>query len=295
MKKSVSERMFSVFNIVLMLLLCIVMIYPYLNQLAISLNDGMDTSMGGITIFPRVFTLESYAGIFKNRDFGIAAGVSVLRTIFSVVLSVALVFSAAYGLTRQGLPYKRGITLFLMIPAYISAGMIPIYIAYRYLGLINSFWAYVLPNAFVFYNMVIFRSFIQSIPVSLEESAKIDGANDFVIMSKIVFPLSMPAIATVALWVAVWNWNDWTTTLMYVTDKKIFTLQYLMMKLVKESELAQRMALESAMSGRDVSVGITSESIKSASLIVTTLPIVLVYPFLQKYFIKGVALGAVKE
>ena len=290
MKKTNGEKIFNILNVVFMLLISVVFIYP-----AVSLNEGMDTASGGITIFPRKFTLQNYRVIFKNSDFLMAAGVSVSRVILNLICSLATVYSAAYGLTRKNLPYKRVLTLFLMIPAYISAGTIPHYITYRYLGLINSYFVYIIPTLFSFYNMVIIRSFLQDMPPSIEESAKIDGATDATIMLKIAFPLSLPVVATVALWIAVASWNDWTTTLMYVMDKKLYTIQYLMMKLIKESEVAQSMASEAAQTGSDVTFVPTSESVKSATLIVTTLPIILVYPFLQKYFIKGVTLGAVKE
>lgn len=183
-----------------------------------------------------------------------------------------------------------------MIPAYISAGVIPVYILYGKMHLINSYLVYILPTAFVFYNMVIIRSFLQELPASIEESAQIDGANDIQIMFRIIMPLCGPVLATVALWVSVSAWNDWTTTLMYVTKKELFPLQYFMMRLIKESETAKQMALEASMNkGAAVSASEpTSESVKSATLIVSTLPIIMVYPFLQKYFIKGVALGAVK-
>ena len=297
MKMTRAERVFQVFNIIIMLLICVVTLYPYLNQAAISLNDGMDSMRGGITLFPRVFTWENYKTVFRSADFLNSAAVSVIRIILATLLSLLVVFSCAYGLTRKGLPHRRGITLFLMIPAYISAGMIPGYILFRYLHLINSFWIYVLPGAFVFYNMVIMRSFLQDIPESIEESARMDGANDILIMFKIMVPLSAPVIATVALWVAVGAWNDWTTTLMYVTDRNLYTLQYLMMRLIKESEAAQQLALQATMNKNSAAAAVskpTSESVKAATLIITTLPIILVYPFLQRYFIQGVTVGAVK-
>ena len=296
MKKSFAEKTFNVFNISFMLLIAIIMIYPYLNQMAISFNEGADSARGGITIIPRVFTLQNYKAILTNSDFLDAAVISVCKTVLNTVVATFINFSAAYGLTRKGLPYRKAITLYLMIPAYISAGVIPMYMLYRDLHIINTFWVYVFPVLYSFYNIVIIRSFIQELPASLEESAKLDGATDFKIMLKIIVPISMPVIATVALWSAVNSWNGWTDTLMYVTDKKLYTLQYLMMRLVKESEMAQQMALQLSMGQTAENVTkTTSESVKAASLIVTTLPIIVVYPFLQKYFIKGVTLGAVKE
>ena len=297
MKMSKSEKVFNICNILLMLLICVITLYPYLNQLAVSLNEGMDSMRGGITIFPRKFTWDNYSAVLKSADFLGALIISVLRVLLSTAVSVIVVYACAYGLTRKNVPYKRGITLYLMIPAYINAGVIPVYILYRYLHLMNNFLVYILPGAFVFYNMIIIRSFLQELPASIEESAQIDGANDIQIMFRIIMPLSMPVIATVVLWVAVAAWNDWTTTLMYVTDKELYPLQYLMMRLIKESEAAQQMAVQATMNkGASVQISKpTSESVKSATLIVTTLPIIMVYPFLQKYFIKGVMLGSVKE
>lgn len=146
-----------------------------------------------------------------------------------------------------------------MIPSYISAGVIPIYILYRYFGLINSYWVYVWPGLFSFYNMVIIRSFLQELPASIEESAKIDGASEVKVMTRIAFPLSLPVVATIALWVSVGAWNDWTTTLLYVTEKNLFPLQYLMMQLIKESEVISKMVSEAAMTGTKMTAMPTSE------------------------------------
>lgn len=294
MKRTFSEKVFNVFNIILMILLCVIMIYPYLNQVAVSLNEGMDTMAGGITLFPRKFTLENYRTVLSNSDMLQAAFITVSKVILHVFLTVTVTFFAAYALTRKGLPWKRGFTMYLMIPTYITAGVIPTYILYRYLGLIDSYWVYVLPGMFVFYNMVIIRSFLQEIPESIDESALIDGANEFQIMYKITLPLSLPVLATVTLWVAVGSWNEYNLTLMYVTSRKLYTLQYLMMQIVKESELVQQMAIQSAMGNTNATAQPTPDSIKAATLVVTTIPIILTYPFLQRYFVKGVTMGAVK-
>ena len=295
MKKSLGERIFIVANTLVMVLICIVSVYPYLNQLALSLNDGRDAIRGGITIIPREFTWENYRMVFSNSSFLAAAKISVLRVICSTVLGLLVTYSAAYGLTRKGLPYRKELTLFLMFPGYISAGAIPHYINMRNLGLINNFWVYILPGLFAFYNMVIIRSFLQELPPEMEESAKIDGANDLIIMFRIIFPMTLPVVACVALWISVGSWNDWTTTLTYITDRQLHTLQYLMMRLIKEAELASSMSMQQAMSkGEEVKAQVTGDTVKAATLIVTTLPILMVYPFLQKYFIKGINLGAVK-
>lgn len=293
MKHTRGEKIFQVVNIFIMLLVCAITLYPYLNQVAISFNEGMDAMEGGITIFPRKFTLVNYESVFKNRSIINGAYISVSKTVIHTVLGLAVLFMCAYGITRSKLPYRKGITLFLMIPCYISAGQIPTYMLYRYLGLMNSFLVYVLPGLFSFYNMVIIRSFLQELPESIEESAKLDGANDFQIMYKIALPLSKPVMATVALWLSVGSWNGWMNTLLYITDRSLYPLTYIMMQLIKESSVAQQMATDSG-SGGDVSAKPTPETIKAATLVVTTIPIIMVYPFLQKYFIKGVTLGAVK-
>ncbi|MBO5408790.1 MAG: carbohydrate ABC transporter permease [Clostridia bacterium] len=295
MKRSLGEKIFTVVNTIIMVLICIVSVYPYLNQLALSFNDGMDAISGGITIFPREFTFENYRTVFSDPSFLSAAKISVLRVICSTVLSLLVTYAAAYGLTRKGLPYRKQLTLFLMLPGYIPAGTIPIYINMKNLHLINTFWVYILPGLFAFYNMVIIRSYLQELPPEMEESAKIDGANDLIIMFRIIFPMTLPVVACVALWLSVGAWNDWTTTLTYITDRDLHTLQYLMMRLIKEAELANSMTMQQAMSkGQEVKAKVTGDTVKAATLIVTTLPILMVYPFLQKYFIKGINIGAVK-
>ena len=294
MKRTKGEKIFNIFNIIFLTLLCVIMVYPYLNQVAVAFNDGKDTMLGGITIFPRKFTTVNFSAVFTNPDFLQAAIISVTKVALHVLLAVSIVFTCAYALTRKGLPAKRAFTLFLMIPAYITAGVIPTYILYRYYGLIDNYWVYVLPGCFSFYNMVILRSFLQDLPASIDESAEIDGANEFQIMYKITLPLSLPVLATVTLWVAVGAWNEYTLTLMYITNRKLYTLQYLMMQVIKESELVQKMAQEASMGNVNASVAPTPDSVKAATLVVTTVPIIMVYPFLQKYFVKGITVGAVK-
>jgi len=295
-RQSIGVRIFNVYNIMFMIVLSVITIYPYLNQLAVSLNDGEDTIFGGITLFPRVFTWENYRTVFTNAGFLDSLMISFLRVVSGTALGILLITGAAYALTKRDLPGKNFLINFLIIPTFISGGLIPTYMLYRYLHLMNNFLVYVIPMAFVFYYMIIVRTYFQSIPKSLEESALIDGANEVQIMFKIMIPLSMPVMATVTLWLAVAHWNDWTTSLYFVTKKNLYTLQFIMYKVVKEAELVNEMAKASAMSGGDAqSFKVTAESVKAATLIVATLPIVLLYPFLQKYFIQGIMIGAVKE
>lgn len=292
-KKTISDIVIDAAVFIILTMLCVLCLYPYINQIAISLNEGTDTALGGISIIPRKFTWENYQTLFSDPSYGRGFVVTVSRALLNMVISAVTVFSAAYALTRKNLKGRKFITTFLAIPMYLHAGLIPNYILFRYLGLINNFWVYVLPNAFVFYHMVIVRSFIQEIPEALEESALLDGAKETTVLFKIILPLSLPVLATTALWNLVGQWNDWTTTLYYITNKKLFPLQYIMMRVIKQGEQIKNQALLNAQ-GVDVTVKTTSEAVKAAMIVATSLPIIMVYPFLQKYFVKGVTLGAVK-
>lgn len=296
-KKSFRQKYtkFDVFNVIFMLVLCLVTLYPYINQMAMSLNEGSDAVFGGITFYPRKFTLDNYRVVFKNSSIKSAFVVTVASVIFGTVLSLIVTASAGYALSRPKLPYRRQLTFFLIIPTFIGAGLIPGFMLYRELHLINNFLIYVIPGCFSFYNMVIIRSFIQGIPESLVESAELDGANDVQTLFKIILPLCKPVLATVCLWVAVGHWNNYTTSLYYITKPKLYTIQFILMKLIKESEVLQSISKEAAMDPTLATVTPTAETVKAATIIVTTLPIVCLYPFLQKYFIQGVTVGAVKE
>ncbi len=295
MKKSIGEKIFDKFNIIIMAFLCVIFIYPYLNQVAISLNDGADTMLGGITIFPRKFTWVNYEAIIKNQDilraFVLTALVALIHTGFTVVICLG----AAYGAHKKDMPFRNAIIWFLLIPGYIPVGAIPVFILYRHLHLLNNVLVFIIPGMFTFYNMVVIRSYLDGLPDGLEEAAYVEGANEMQILFKIILPLCMPVLATIALWTIVGSWNSWTPTLYYVNDRKLYQLQYVIMQLIKQSETIQKMTTEAAITGTDVSnVQPTSESIKSAAIIFSTLPIVMSYPFLQKYFVKGITVGAVK-
>ena len=286
-----------------MLVMCAVMLYPYLNNIALSLNDGNDAAMGGITIFPRKWTWMNYQMIFRNSMLIRAAATSVLRVLLGTAAGLTVITGAAYAMTRRDLPGRGAFQTFLIIPMFIAGGLIPNFMLFRTLGLMNNFWLYVFIvngglGAFSVFNMVIVRTFFRTIPASLEESAMIDGANDLVIFARIILPLSKPVLATISLWLAVGHWNDWVTSLYYMPEKDMWTLQYILMKIVKEAEMMQRMMAESARLGMDTSrirASTTSTTMQAATLICVTLPIILVYPFLQKYFVQGVTIGAIKE
>ena len=255
--------------------------------------------LGGITFYPRKLDFTSYAVLLKDVTMVRAAGVTVSRVAIGLVLSLFVQFAGAFALSRD-LPGKKKITIFLIIPMFFSAGIIPVYMNYVRLGLINNYLVYVLPMVHNYYNVMVIRSYIESsVPTSLCEAAYLDGATEFKTMIQVVVPLCKPVLATVSLWVAVALWNDWTTTLYYVTNEKLFTLQYKLMQLIKESERLQALLRESAITGRGAEVAATAqstpESLVSAQTVITTIPIIMVYPFVQKYFVQGITLGAVKQ
>jgi putative aldouronate transport system permease protein len=291
-------KAFKAFNAIFMILLACVMLYPYLNTLAVSLNDARDSSLGGITIFPRKFTLQNYKTLLVNPDIIDAAKISVSRVAIGTAIALAVQFSAAYALEKKDLPGKNILLAFLIVPMFIGGGLIPSYILYSRLHMLNTFWMYIIPGAFSFYNALIIRIYIRNLPDGLLESARLDGANELQVLARIVVPLSMPIVATIMLYVAVAYWNDWTTTLYFVNLKsRLYTLQYVLVQFLKKSERITDMIRRARSSGSvvDTSNLIDPASLRAAQIIITTLPIVIVYPFLQKHFIKGVLIGSVKE
>ncbi len=296
---SLGYKVFYAMLVLFMVIFSCVMVYPYLNVVAKSFNQGYDTMRGGITLYPRVPTLQNFLTVFQSDLFANSFVISILRAITGTALALIVQFSAAYAMRQKNLRGKNAILVFLMIPMFFGGGLIPTYILYSKLGLLNNFLVYVLPGAFSLFNMVIFRTYLATISDSFTESAKLDGANEITIMMRIIVPLSMPILATIALWTLVGHWNDWTTSLYFVTRPRLFTMQYVLTRLLKQYEEMQKMIQESIMEGRGVPIGsfqkATSESIQAAQIVLTTIPIVITYPFLQKYFIKGVMIGAIKE
>lgn len=297
MKDSLSRKIFNVCNICFFIFLMVTMLFPYLNVLAKALNEGKDTAMGGILLLPRKFTWENFETVIMDKAFGRALFISLSMTMICTVANLLVQFMAAYTFLKEDLVGKKILMIFLLIPMYFGGGLIPQYILYAKIGLLNNFLVYVLPGLMNTYNMIIIRSYMDSIPASLRESARIDGAGDIRIAFQIMLPLCKPVLATVALWTAVGAWTNWTSTLYFVTDKKLYTLQYVLMQVVKEADKIRAMVAEAELRGEVLNIvpKMTTESVQSAQIIVTTLPIILVYPFLQKYFIKGVTLGAVKD
>lgn len=291
------DVIFDSINYSFMILLCIVMLYPFLNTLAISLNDANDSIKGGIYLWPRILTWHNYQHVFKSGQIFQASFMSVLRTVVGTGISLLATAMVAYAISRQEFVLRRSVTIIFVLTMYFNGGLIPNFLLMRDLQLIGSFWVYIFPGIIGVFNLIVIRSFIEGLPPSLFESAKIDGAGDFTMFFKIVLPLSLPVLATVSLFVAVGQWNQWFDVFLYNSSHpELTTLQYELMKLLQNSSAQMsstsvKTALARASSGTNQ---VTPVSIQATMTMVASIPIICVYPFLQKYFVKGLTLGGVK-
>ncbi|MEK5033111.1 carbohydrate ABC transporter permease [Paenibacillus sp. FSL H8-0332] len=288
---------FHTFNTIFMLFVVTVTLYPFLQTLAVSFNDGSDTLTGGIYLWPRVWTLENYRAVFISGTIYHAAFISVSRTIISTMLGVFLTTMLAYALAQPQYIFRKKIGLLFILTMYFNAGLIPNYFLIKNMGLLHNFMVYILPSLVSAFNLIIMRTYIRGLPFSLTESAKIDGAGEFRIFWKIIFPLCTPVLATVALFIAVGSWNSWFDTFLYASsDIKLSTLQYEMMKMLGSIMSANNdPSMLAGGQNNQVQSLVTPASMRSAITIVTAVPILFVYPFLQKYFVVGLNLGSVKE
>ncbi|MDR2895316.1 MAG: carbohydrate ABC transporter permease [Propionibacteriaceae bacterium] len=291
--------LFPIINTTLLVLLSLAMLYPLVNTLAISFNDGLDAVKGGITIWPREFSLKNYSVVFHMYTIYQAFFMSVLKTVVIVLTNLFFTAMLAYAISRKEFIWRRPITLVFVLTMYFDAGLIPNYLLIRDLHMINTFQAYWVPNIISAFNLIVIRTFMKSIPDSLTESAQIDGAGHFRIWWKIVMPLCKPTLAVIALFVAVGSWNGWLDTLLYNSGKQwLSTLQYELQKLLASAMNAGTnsggMASGAAIAGSGGQVT-TPIALRSAITVVAAVPIMLIYPFLQRYFVSGMMIGGVKE
>lgn len=294
---NVREKIFDILNYLFLSIVIVITLYPFLNVLAISLNDSTDTVRGGIYIWPREFTLNNYLEIMKYDNLVTGFVNSVLRTVIGTILGVFIQAMVAFTLSRTDFQGRRFVSTAIVLTMYFSGGLIPGYMLIRDLGLINSFWVYILPGLVSAFNIIIIRSFMDGLPFSLQESAKMDGANDFVIFYRIILPLCKPVLATIALFVAVGQWNSWFDTYLYNSmNESLTTLQYELMKILDNTTMGGSQDANSMRPNDEQQMNrVSPQSIKMAITMVTVIPIIMVYPFVQRYFIQGMTLGAVKQ
>ncbi|MBE9914936.1 carbohydrate ABC transporter permease [Paenibacillus donghaensis] len=291
-------RLMTGLNYGLLILLCLSIILPTINVLALSLNVGTDAAKGGIYFWPRQFTLDNFKEVFKQSNIVNAFLISIFRTVLGTVLSVILTAMAAYALKSKTLPGQKQLTFFVFFTMLFSGGLIPYYILLKQLHLTNSIWVYVIPVLYSVWNMMIMRSFFEQTPDGLEEAARIDGCGDLAIFFRIILPTSKPVIATISLFNAVGHWNDWFTGSFYVRNQSIKPLSTVLQEmLTKQQALSDTLmnATGSMQMQMLDKIQVTGTSLKMATIIIVVTPIVIVYPFLQKYFAKGVMIGSMKE
>lgn len=285
------DRYLDYVLVVLFIFIIIVTLYPFLNVLAISLNDPVDTMRNINFVLPRQFTLYNYQYVFRENDLGGAFMISVARTLIGTGAGVICTSMVAYVLSRKDFYFNKLFTMLFIITMYVSGGLIPEYLLLaRTLKLTNNFLVYIVPGLIWVYNIILTRSFIDGLPDALQEAAKIDGANDLYIWWKIIVPLCRPVMATVALFVAVGQWNSFMDTYLYA--KKLPTLQYLLYEIMEQ---ATTKIDTHAAAQTQLTTTVSPLSVRMAVTIIATLPILVVYPFLQKYFVGGMTVGAVKD
>jgi len=296
-RMTLGDRIFDYVNIFIMILLMIITLYPFLNTLAVSLNNPQDSIRGGIYLLPRVWTLENYEYVFGEASVFQATLISILRTVVGTVVTVFCSAIVAYTISRDEYVLKKFVTIAFILTMYFSGGLIPEFLLIRDLGLLKSFWVYIFPGMIGVFNLIIIRSFIYGLPDSILESARIDGAGEFRTFFSIVLPLCMPVLATVALFTAVYQWNAWFDVFLYNSSaEKLSTLQYELQKMLASSNATTgAISVGDAMSrGANGGTTVTPLSVRATMTIVASVPIIMVYPFLQKYFVKGMMVGGVK-
>lgn len=284
--KSTSDRIFNFVNYAFFLVLSLVMVYPIWHQICLSISDPNRAKTGGFFLLPRGFDLTGYEVVLGSRYIWSAIFNSVFVTAASVVFSVLVCSALAYLLSKKQVPGSRFMMILVLFSFLFSGGMIPTYLVVNNTGLINSLWSLIIPTLFVPYNVIILRNFFQGLPPSVEESALIDGAGYIRIFFRIVLPLSKPVVATIAIWVAVSQWNDYMNPLLYIYNKDKYTLPLLVRNIVTGA---------SEMASTYVQTVTNADIINAATIVIATAPILIIYPFLQKYFTQGIMLGAVKE
>lgn len=289
-KTSTSRKVFCVFNYVFLAFLAFTMLYPFIYTLSMSLSTTKAATEMGLHLYPKEVSIMAYQMVFKNRDIITSYGNTLFRTIFGTLAGLLVTTLFAYAISRKEMPHRKLFTFIVLFTMLFNGGKIPTYLVLKEMGLLNNILVYILPNLISAYNVIVAKSFFQSLPAAMHESASIDGASEFRIFFSIIIPLSMPIIMTLALWMAVFHWNSWYDAMMYMTDNTKITVQCLLQRIIQENNselISQGVINPDAMQ-------YTSETVKAATIIVSIIPILAFYPFVQKYFIKGVMLGAVK-
>lgn len=293
MKETKGQKIFKVFNYTFLGLLGVATLYPFWYVLVASFNTGRDFVKGGVWLFPREFTLENYIKAFTDTRIFPSLKISVFITIVSVVIGLVCTALVSYALCIRTLPGRRGLNFFWYFTSIFSSGIIPYYMMLRDVGLTDNIWLYIVPSIYNFYNFILLRTNFANLPYEMRESAQIDGASEWTILSKIYLPLCKPILATLALFIGVGKWNDWFTAAYYQSKAALYPAATVLQKILSEASAGSQVKM-----GHETALGsmssYTSQSLQMAFVMILTMPIVVVYPFLQKYYVKGVMVGSVK-
>ncbi|MEF2244742.1 carbohydrate ABC transporter permease [Paenibacillus sp. IITD108] len=296
MKMTLGERSYQLLNNILITLLAATALYPFIYMTALALNEGLDSIKGGIYFWPRQFTWVNVMTVLTNPLVQDAFWISIMRTVFGTALGVVVTGFAAYALSFRLLPGRKALSIYFLIPMLFSGGLIPYYIVLRDLHLINTFWVYIIPTALSVWNLIVMRSFFENIPEALTEAAEIDGANALTIFWRVVIPTSMPMLAAITLFTAVAHWNSWFDGAFYVNQLELKPLQTFLQSMLVNAEAAENLrgGNNAAALTEAASRAVTPTSLRMAVVVLGTIPVLLIYPFLQKYFVQGVLIGSVK-
>lgn len=289
-RRSTGENIFSVGNYFIMIVLAFITFFPFYYIIIYSLSDPLAAQRGLIILWPKGLTLINYQNVFKVEYLANATLITLARTVLGTILTLMGCSLFAYGLTKSILPFRKTMYRSLIISMYISSGLIPMYLLITTLHLKNNFLVYVIPSIIVPFFLILIKTYIEQLPPALEEAAMVEGAGYFSIFFKIVLPLCLPILATVAIFQAVNHWNSWMDNLIFVTDSRLLTLQMLLLNMIKSQTVSATASAANQLS----EIKVTPNSIRMTITIVATLPVMIVYPFLQRFFIKGIMLGAVK-
>lgn len=292
-KKSVGRKVYEVINVIILILVSFVMLYPFYYCIIASLSDNASVLAGRIGLWPIGTNIKSYKLVFGYEAVFHAYGNTILYTVLGTAISLILTVLGAYPLSRKDF-YGRGVlTVFFSFTMFFSGGLIPTFLVVNALGMYNTIWAVVVPSAVSTMNMIIMRTFFQGIPDALEEAAVVDGATEMQTLRKIILPLSLPSIMTIGLFYAVGQWNSWFSAMIYLQDSKKYPLQLVLRQIVLQNQVNEIIGTMAGSLTEDATQ-MVSENIKYTVIIVAVFPILCVYPFVQKYFVKGVMVGSIK-